>query len=402
MAQSVFWQISPRPQGVLEGKEQNTAMTLRKLLVKIHLYLGLAASLVVIVIGLTGAILVFEQETDQALHPHLWQVMPREDRVSLQSIVDIVAETYRPRTFLTVEVPNDRDRPYVISTETNFQVFVNPYSGEILGAREHAQTFFGLMFALHRTLLAGEAGRTVVGVVTLLVVFLVGTGLYLWWPRTTARVKSSLSLRWSAGWRRLNYDLHNVLGFYASWYLVVMALTGLVWSFSLVHDALFWLTDSPPPPWKSRSLSAAPGIGPRITLDEAMRKVDAAVPDAGATEMMLPQNPQDAISFVKRSPTALNPNAQHFISLDQYTGTILKVNRYEDLSWGATMRLLVYPLHVGSIFGRGTQVLALVVSLLVVVSAITGILLWWRQRSPDRRTREARPALPDRELVSKG
>ena len=375
-------------------------MTLRKLLVKIHLYLGLAASLVVIVIGLTGALLVFEQETDQALHPHLWQVMPREDRVSLQSIVDAVAETYRPRTFLTVEVQNDRDRPYVISTETDFQVFVNPYSGEILGAREHAQTFFGLMFALHRTLLAGEIGRTVVGVVTLLVVFLVGTGLYLWWPRTTARVKSSLSLRWAAGWRRLNYDLHNVLGFYASWYLVVIALTGLVWSFSLVHDALFWLTGSPPPPWKSRPLSTATGTGPGITLDEAMRKADEAIPDAGATEIMLPQRPQDSISFIKRSPGALNPNAQHFVSLDQYTGAILKVDRYEELSWGATMRLLVYPIHVGSIFGRATQILALLVSVLVVVSAITGVLLWWQKQTPERRARDPYLSLPKSELIS--
>jgi uncharacterized iron-regulated membrane protein len=363
-------------------------MTLRKLLVKIHLYLGLAASLVVIVIGLTGAILVFEQEMDQALHPHLWHVMPREDKVPLQSIVDAVAETYRPRTFLTVEVPHDRDRPYVMSTETDFQVFVNPYSGEILGAREHAQTFFGLMFALHRTLLAGEIGRTVVGVVTLLVVFLVGTGLYLWWPRTTARFTSSLSLRWSAGWRRLNYDLHNVLGFYASWYLVVIALTGLVWSFSLVHDALFWLTGSPPPPWKSRPLSTATGTGPGITLDEAMRKVNDAIPGAGATEIMLPQRSQDSISFVKRSPGALNPNAQHFVSLDQYTGAILRVDRYEELSWGATMRLLVYPIHVGSIFGRATQILALLVSVLVAVSAITGVLLWWQKQTPERRARD--------------
>jgi uncharacterized iron-regulated membrane protein len=384
----------------LEGEEQNTAMILRKLLVKIHLYLGLAASSVVIVIGLTGAALVFEQEVDQALHPHLWQVMPRADKVPLQSIVDAVRETYAPRTFLTVETTEHPEHPYVVSTDAHFQVFVNPYSGEILGAREHTQTFFGVMFALHRTLLVGEIGRTVVGVATLLVVCLVGTGLYLWWPRTTARVKSSLSLRWTAGWRRLNYDLHNVLGFYASWYLVVIALTGLVWSFSLVHDALFWLTGSPPPPWKSRPLSTATGTGAGITLDEAMRKADEAMPGAAATEIMLPQKLQDSISFVKRSPGALNPNAQHFVSLDQYTGAILTVDRYEDLSWGATMRLLVYPIHVGSIFGWGTQILALLVSVLVTVSAITGVLLWWQKQTPERRARDAYLSLPKPELIS--
>jgi hypothetical protein len=76
-----------------------------------------------------------------------------------------------------------------------------------------------------------------------------------------------------------------------------------------------------------------------------MRKADDVIPGAAATEIMLPQRPQDSIRFVKRSPVALNPNAQHFVSLDQYTGAILKVDRYEELSWGATMRLLVYPSH---------------------------------------------------------
>ena len=375
-------------------------MTLRKLLVKIHLYLGLLASAVVIVIGLSGATLVFEQDVDQALHPHLWQVMPRQDKVSLQSILETVAETYRARTFLTVEVQTQPERPYVISTDSDFQVFVNPYSGEILGAREHTQTFFGLMFAVHRTLLGGDIGRRVVGVTTLLVVLLLGTGLYLWWPRTTARLTSSLTLRWTAGWKRLNYDVHSVLGFYASWYLIVIALTGLVWSFSLFHNALFWVTGSPPPPWKSPPSSVAVEAGTGITIDEAMRRADEAIPGAGTTEMRLPQRPQDPISFVKRVAHTVNPNAQSFLYLDQYTGAIIRADRYEELSWGATLRLLVYPIHVGSIFGRTTQLLALLASVVVVVSAMTGVLLWWQKQAPERRHRDARLQISKSELIS--
>jgi uncharacterized iron-regulated membrane protein len=70
------------------------------------------------------------------------------------------------------------------------------------------------------------------------------------------------------------------------------------------------------------------------------------------------------------------------------------------LSWGATMRLLVYPIHVGSIFGRGTQILALLVSVLVTVSAITGVLLWWQKQTPERRARDAYLSLPKPELIS--
>jgi uncharacterized iron-regulated membrane protein len=64
------------------------------------------------------------------------------------------------------------------------------------------------------------------------------------------------------------------------------------------------------------------------------------------------------------------------------------------------MRLLVYPIHVGSIFGRATQILALLVSMLVVVSAITGVLLWWQKQTPERHARDPYPSLPKSKLIS--
>lgn len=356
-------------------------MTLRRLLLKVHLYLGLLAGLIVVVVGITGAILVFEQELDRALHPELWAVNPEgASPRSLESIMGAVREAYPDRAFLTIAMSADPGRPYVVSTENEFQVFVDPYSGRILGSREYTQTFFGLMFSLHRTLLAGDLGRRLVGIATLLVLFLVLSGLYLWWPRTRARIKSSFRIHWSAGWKRLTYDLHNVVGFYSSGSLILIALTGLVWSFSVVHDAIFWLTGSPPPPWKARLQSVViPGV-PVILLDQALRKADELVPGAQATEMLLPQRPEDPIQVVKRVPRATNPNAQSFVSLDQYSGEVLQVARYEDNSWGATIRLLVYPIHVGSIFGLPTQILALLVSAFVPISAVTGFLIWWNRR----------------------
>ncbi|WP_447980420.1 PepSY-associated TM helix domain-containing protein [Candidatus Nitrospira bockiana] len=354
----------------------------RKLLLVLHRWLGLLVSAVVIVIGLTGAALVFETEIDEALHPELWRVVPGGVPLSLDALLDAVHAAYPSERLEWIELHAAPDHSVILHTVGGRQIFVDPYSAAVLGERKYENTFFGTMFSLHRTLLAGEAGRIVVGVATLGALFLLVTGIFLWWPRTPARSKPSLNVRWKEGTRRLIYDLHNVLGFYASWYLIVIALTGLVWSFPVVNEAIFWLTQSPPPPWKSEGCSqAVPGARP-LSVDEALRRADAVLPGAQVTELMFPQKPDDPYAITKRFPRRGNPNAQSHLCVDRYSGEILQVARYEDLPLGATIRLLVYPIHVGAIYGLPTQVLAFIVSLVIPISAATGFLLWWRKRKP--------------------
>ena len=349
-----------------------------------HQWLGLLVGLVVIVIGLTGAILVFENEIDQVLHPALWHVTPQGSPRPLDALMDAVRASHPDDRLEWIEIATGSDNSYVMHMITRRQIFVNPYSGEILGERDYDKTVFGMMFFLHRTLLAGEIGRTVVGVTTLVTVILLVTGLYLWWPRTLGRLKPSLSIKWTNGKRRLTYDLHNVLGFYASWYVIVIAMTGLVWSFPAVHDAIFWLTDSPAPPWKSAPRSKAAPETAIFSADEALHAAAVALPGAHATEIILPQQPDDPYAIGKRFPRPGNPNAQSHVYVDQYSGAVLAVERYEELSLGATIRLLVYPVHVGTVFGLPTQILAFLVSMVIPLSAATGFLLWWRKRTPSR------------------
>lgn len=360
--------------------------TPRRLLLTLHRWLGLLVGVVVIVIGLTGGILVFENEIDQVLHPALWHVTPQGSPRPLDALIEAVRALHPDDRLEWIGIDTAPDNSYVMHTISRRQIFVNPYSAEILGERGYDQTFFGMIFFLHRTLLAGEVGRTVVGITTLVVVFLLVTGLYLWWPRTLARLKLSLSIKWKNGERRLTYDLHNVLGFYASWYVIVIAVTGLVWSFPAVNDAIFWLTDSPPLPWKSAPRSkAAPGTA-LFSADEALHAAAVALPGAHATEIILPQQPDDPYAIVKRFPRRGNPNAQSQVYVDQYGGAVLAVERYEELSLGATIRLLVYPIHVGTVFGLPTQILAFLVSMVIPISAATGFLLWWRKRTPPPRS----------------
>ncbi len=356
-------------------------MRWRNVLLKLHLFLGLFAGLVLVVVSLTGAILVFEPELDEALHPHLWRVEPRTAPWSVDSILHAARTAYPGQAFVTLEIPADPGHSCMLTTEGVMQVFVDPHTGRILGSRDYRRTLFGWFFSLHRTLLAGELGRRIVGIATLLALILIVTGLCLWWPRTHARLSSSFTIKWGAGWKRLLYDMHSVLGFYASWFLMIIAMTGLVWSFALVQQAIFWITDSPPPPWKARPASMILTEKPAIALDEAVRQAEAAIPGTMPTEILLPQKPEDTIQLVRRDSRSFNPNAQSFVAVDQYSGKILQLARYEDLPLGSTIRLLVYPIHVGSIFGLPSRMLALAVSTFLAVSTLTGFLMWWTKRT---------------------
>ena len=185
---------------------------------------------------------------------------------------------------------------------------------------------------------------------------------------------------WTSWWKRLNYDLHSVLGFYASWYLLVIAITGIIATFPIVEKNIFLITKSPPPPWENPPFSEKSYNRNGIALDLALQKAQQAIPAAVSTDVILPRTSQEPIQFIKRVPHALNRNAESFVYVDQYSGKILRVDLYEKFSLGATIHALISPLHIGQIFGLPTQILALLASALLPFSAVSGVILWWNRR----------------------
>src|SRR5690606_28971019 len=110
---------------------------------------------------------------------------------------------------------------------------VNPYTGEVKGTTESSTAkFFTVVMGLHRWLLVQDGGgKVIVGIATIIFVFLCITGLFIWWPVKARDWKRGFKIKFSASWKRINHDLHNTLGFYALIFLLIMSLTGLCWSF---------------------------------------------------------------------------------------------------------------------------------------------------------------------------
>ena len=184
---------------------------MRKLFAKIHLWISLPLGILFSVICLTGAILVFENETLQLLNPS----------------ADVMSMGKHA-----------------------------PERKELMG-----YDFFHSTLRIHRWLLDAPAkkgertvGKEIVGYSTLAMTIVLMSGIIIWWPRNRKVLKNRLSVTCSKGSKRFWYDSHVSIGFYATLLLLIMCLTGLVWSFTGWREAFWNLFDFIPPEGRKRFL----------------------------------------------------------------------------------------------------------------------------------------------------
>ncbi|WP_046243391.1 PepSY-associated TM helix domain-containing protein [Hymenobacter terrenus] len=402
----------------------------------IHLYLGLASGLVIVFVCLTGCILAFEKEIEQAWHPERYFVAPATTApLPLARLVEAV-KTYKPKAKIgglkvyadptrSVEVslaggPGEGGRgegrgdragaireghPSVSKASPNHmregpekgkgkgegggpRVYVNPYTAAILGEVNPRNSFFHTVEQLHRGLVAGKIGKLVMGVSAAIFLFILGTGLVLWWPATRKALTARVRVKWGCGWKRLNHDFHIVLGFYASLFLFVLALTGVGMSFDWVGAGINKLTHSPmkrPEP----PLSALPAMGtaPATTFgpDAVLALVRLQEPAAESYALQLPKESTGSIRVAILRPGAIAENATSEVYLDQYSGRVIRSQTYEQRPVGQRIRGLFKPVHTGAIFGWPTKLLAFVISLLGATFPITGTILWLNRVRKNRK-----------------
>ena len=359
----------------------------------VHLYLSLAAGLVIAVLCLTGALLVFEHELTEALHPERYHVAaPSTPRRPLQQLV-AAAQAARPGATITgLKVYADPARTVEIGLageqgkggKGGPTLFLNPYTGQLISEYRYRDSFFYQVFALHRGMVAGAAGKLVVGVSTLLFLVIIGTGLVLWWPASRRVLRQRLAVKWDASRKRLVHDLHVVLGFYAALFLFVFAFTGLAWSFEWFNRGIFTLTRSemkgPEPP-----VVAAGPAGQLLTWDAAYFAARQRVPDATFYVLSRPDAPTEAVRVATTGPGAAYEGATDELYLNPYNGQVVSELAFQDRNLGQRVRRLFKPVHTGAILGLPSKITALLVCLLGGTFPVTGVLMWLNRLKKQKR-----------------
>ncbi len=209
----------------------------------LHLWLGLASGIVVFILSITGCLLVFQQELSDLFHP--WRtVRPRTSEEQFPpSVIFKAVKEFVPGLEINSAWYEGLDKSVKINLNSDSVLYVNPYTAEMLALVDH-EVFFHFIDEGHRHLwLPQNIGRRIVGWSTFIFFVLLLTGLILWWPKkwTRSSREKSFRIKWKAGFKRVNYDLHNVLGFYSLIFALVIAISGLVMSFTWARSSVYWI-----------------------------------------------------------------------------------------------------------------------------------------------------------------
>lgn len=349
----------------------------RALWLKAHLWVGLTIAAPLIVVALTGSVLVFEEALDRALNRHLSYVTPGDRSLSLDEIAARARAAYPDAQLGSFSFPEQPDHALQIGaagTPGPFTIAVNQYTGEILGTRSAAERAEGLarrIHLLHTRLFAGRAGEWTVGLITALTLFMAVAGLVLWWPGKI------LALRPAASARRLNFDLHNVFGFYASAVFLFIALTGMMISFERWTDPLFMRLNADPAPQLPRD--SVDGGEATATADAVAAAARQALPGAFLKGIGIPNGGTGAIVALMKFPEDRTPGGRSRVAIDQHSGRVLAVVSTRRAPAGTRLVNLKRSAHTGDIFGAPTRALYFVTCLMLAGQVVTGVLIWLKR-----------------------
>lgn len=366
---------------------------MRKLFVKIHIWLSIPFGIIIALVCLTGAILVFETEIREICYPSRYFVKEMKEEPLPPAALLNAARRQLPDSIRIngLRVMQDPKRTYqIVLPGKKAAAFINPYTAEITGI-DDGQGFFRQVMRLHRWLLGSykrdgsfTLGKAVVGYSTLVFAFILISGLVIWYPRNKKVLKNRLRIKTKAGWHRFFYDLHVSGGFYAAGLLLVLALTGLTWSFDGYRDALYAVfgveTTQTQGHTHAPSPSDSPGKpGERGTHGQSAKEKGTNY-TSWATVLADLQNryPQyKSITIQDGSATVSAARYGNTRGSDRYTfnpanGEITDIQFYKDLPKSGKIRGWIYSVHVGSWGGMTTRILSCLVSFLGAVFALTG------------------------------
>lgn len=343
---------------------------MKRLLFNLHLLIGLFSALILLVLSLSGTVIAFEPELNRIMHPELTNVAVTGPGLSWDVVKQRVEEQapgWKVNRFYFPDAPASSTylRLRSIKTHRIRQIYVNQYTGRILGSTEDGPNLLIRIHDLHVNFLTGNiTGRpgnvaVMTGTWSLLVLSI--TGVILWFPRKV------FHFHWRSPAPRLNRDVHMSLGFWSSVAMLAFALTGLG-----LHYQTGKLLDL-----LTRQADAASMPGHGTSIEAMMQTAREALPGAEIPRLLLPEKSGDPVFFYMRFPEDKTPAGRSFVTLNAKTGAVLSVgsSRTAPVLQSALVQY-TREIHTGTLFGMATRILAALLGFSLSILALTGPLIW--------------------------
>ncbi|MFT8321249.1 MAG: PepSY domain-containing protein, partial [Bacillus sp. (in: firmicutes)] len=370
-----------------------------------HFYAGIIFAPFLIVLSVTGSIYLFKPQIEQFIYQEYYEVKANDSKLSPSRQLEIVKEQYPMSTATKYRPGEAATRSSEVTISENMEtytVFVDPYSGNILGKLNNKDKIMDKIEEIHGELMAGTIGDRLVELAACWTIVLIITGFYLWFPKKKWKLAGVFFPRFTKGKKTLQRDLHAVPAIWITLGMLFVVMTGLPWSgfwgtnFQNIvtnsgagYPPSIWVGSAPASntktkeiaevPWAAENLqvpmSTVQGYIP-LSIDDVITIADRQKIYPGYTVIM-PKTPEGVYTLSVFPPRAQDEATMH---LDQYTGAVLADYRYDHygpigkiIAWGIT-------LHKGLQFGLLNQLVGLVICLGIIFVACSGFYLWLKRK----------------------
>lgn len=384
----------------------------------LHLWLGLSSGLIVFIVSITGCLYAFKDELSSLTQRYQFVEAEAKPYLTPSQLKAIAGKEafgagrdtgINKITAVMYGNPEKAVMAYFMDKEDGFSIiYMNPYNGTVLKKKALKHDFFRFVLEGHFQLwMPRNIGQPIVAVGVLIFVVLLITGLIMWWPKkwSKANRNKSFRIKTDAGPKRINYDLHNVLGFYAMVIALVIGLTGLVWGFQWFSKSYYYtLTGGKSLPKFQKGVSdtllakSAVLVSPE---DKVWAKLQKEYPDQkGSIQIQFAHLPTDPVGAM-HNPAEGTFYKRQFRYFDRYSLAEIKgggiyAKKFANASTGEKIYRMNYDIHVGAVLGLTGKFIAFFASLICASLPITGFYIWWgkRKKKSAKRIKPATRRLP--------
>lgn len=383
----------------------------------LHLWLGLVTGIVMVIVCLTGCIWVFQEEITNLIEPESTVPYQAKPVVRPSQVMAIAATAFPGKEVAYAMYQQGKAIEATIGGrgKAGGSVKIDPYTGQIIRVekREKGQVnFFRWVLNGHRALwLPYNIGRPIVNYSTLIFIITLITGMVLWWPQkwTKSTRERSFTIKWNGSAKRVNYDLHNVLGFYSLLVVMAISMTGIVFGIEWFSKGLYWTTTGGRTlPEHRRGGMSSDTLQPNRpytnaqAVDLAWKTVARQNPASKGFFMMFPSGKdQKGTIDILVYPSAGKFYDRQGYHFDRYTVAAIAHKDIDTVpfaqsDFGDKLRRMNYDIHVGTVLGLPGKVLAFFASLIGASLPITGFIIWWGKgkKKGKKKSKKANGALP--------
>jgi uncharacterized iron-regulated membrane protein len=343
------------------------------------------------VLALTGSIYLFKPQIDALADRKVDSLQITGRRATGEAQIAAALASVPGSKLFVYEIPLEPDdavRVHLYSPDGTGQiVYVHPETLAVLKAVPHTHRLTEIVRMIHADLMAGRAGAILIELAAGWAIIMLGTGLYLWWPRDARGIAGVLYPRLRAGRRVFWRDLHAVTGIWVSAFAMFLLITALPWTTVwgaglsktralLTPEKQEWSTSPADEHAEHRREAAAASVSTPVTLDDVVARVAPLALDPPVRVYL----PNERTPWWRvRAETQNRPRVRE-IELDAGSGEVLRDQGFGEKAAIDRVIGVGIAAHEGQLFGIANQLLGLFTALGLITLSISGVVMWWRRR----------------------